>query len=210
MPDDVDRERNEAEGDEHRRVRVTDKRKSVLEDGPGLEDPQPSVEVATEHVVDELRSELEEARRLAEERLDQLRRQKADFENMRARMVREQTEIVERASQRMVEKLLPVLDDLERALASTVAADDPVARGVELVARKMHEVLREEGVERMEAHGAAFDPHQHEALASEPADVAEPVVLEVVRPGYKLRGRTIRPALVRVATPLPGAEEEGE
>jgi molecular chaperone GrpE len=146
--------------------------------------------------------ELAEATKLAEERLDQLLRLKADFENFRKRVIREQTEIVERASLRVVEQLLPVFDDFERAVASlrTHTDEEALVRGLEIVLERLRGVLEEEGLERVEAEGA-FDPHEHEAVSSVPGDVSEPTILEVVRPGYRLKGRTIRPALVHVTTP---------
>lgn len=153
---------------------------------------------------------VEELQKLADERLDQLMRMKADFENFRKREIREKTELIDRASLRIAEKLLPVLDDLERALeaARTHATDDALLRGVGLVAQKLHRVLSEEGLEMIEAEGA-FDPEHHEAVTSIPGDVTEPTVLEVVRPGYKLKGKTIRPALVQVSVPQR-SEEGGE
>jgi molecular chaperone GrpE len=145
---------------------------------------------------------LTEAQKLADERLDQLLRLKADFENFRKRVIREQTELVERASQRIVEQLLPVFDDFERALGAirTHTVDEALLRGLEIVLERLRGVLEAEGLERVEAQGA-FDPHEHEAVSSVPGDVAEPTILEVVRPGYRLKGRTIRPALVHVTTP---------
>ena len=149
----------------------------------------------------------ETAGRLAEERLDQLMRLKADFENFRKRVIREQTELVERASLGIVERLLPVLDDLERALSAARKHEggDAIVRGIELVYKHLHELLVDEGLEHVEAEGA-FDPHEHEAVSSVTGDVSEPTILEVVRPGYKLKGRTIRPALVHVTTPEGGGE----
>jgi molecular chaperone GrpE len=158
------------------------------------------------------RNELAEARDLAEDRLDQLKRLKADFENYRKRVIREQTELVDRASLRIVERLLPVVDDLERALRAAREHDpgEALVRGLELVHRHLHEVLVDEGLERLEAEGA-FDPQHHEAVSSVPGDVSEPTILEVVRPGYKLKGRTIRPALVHVSVPeLTAAPESDE
>jgi len=156
-------------------------------------------------------AELAEARKLAEERLDQLLRLKADFENYRKRVIREQTDLVERASLRIVEQLLPVFDDFERAVAAIrthtdhdgakrLAQNDALVRGLEIVLERLRGVLEVEGLERVEAEGA-FDPHEHEAVSSVPGDVREPTILEVVRPGYRLKGRTIRPALVHVTTP---------
>lgn len=176
-------------------IRVTDRRQGSE---PGDGDPA------------EKSDAVNDAQKLADDRLDQLKRLKADFENYRTRVIREQTDLVERASLRIVERLLPVLDDLERALeaAKTHEPSDAIVRGIELVYKHLHEVLVDEGLERVQAEGA-FDPQEHEAVSSVPGDVGEPTVLEVVRPGYKLKGKTIRPALVHVSVPDP-AEEGGE
>lgn len=183
-----------AAGEGRPRVPVVDKRGSARPPSEPEEEPRPD-------------EQADAATKLAEERLDQLMRLKADFENFRKRVIREQTELVERASLRIVERLLPVLDDLERALeaARKHEGGDAIIRGIELVFKHLHEVLVDEGLERVGADGA-FDPHQHEAVSSVPGDVSEPTILEVVRPGYKLKGRTIRPALVHVTTP----QQEGE
>jgi molecular chaperone GrpE len=173
-------------------IRIHDKRSSSHQgdkaDAPDEEEVRPDP--------------LAEAKQLAEERLDQLKRLKADFENYRKRVIREQTDLVERASLRIVERLLPVLDDLERALAAARKHDasEAIVRGIELVFQHLHEVLLDEGLERVEAQGA-FDPQEHEAVSSVPGAVHEPTILEIVRPGYKLKGRTIRPALVHVSVP---------
>jgi molecular chaperone GrpE len=187
---------------ERPRVRVHDKRVSS-KDAP--DEPTPPASAA-------------EAEALAEERLDQLMRLKADFENFRKRVIREQTELVERASLRIVERLLPVLDDLERALeaARQHEPSEAIVRGIELVFNQLHDALVEEGLERVRAEGA-FDPQEHEAVSSVTGDVAEPTILEIVRPGYKLKGKTIRPALVHVSLPeqsqdgasAPPSDQEG-
>jgi molecular chaperone GrpE len=173
-------------------IRVTDRRQGA----PGGEEPSGEKPVDVS------------AHQLADDRLDQLKRLKADFENYRTRVIREQTDLVERASLRIVERLLPVLDDLERALAAakTHEPSEAIVRGIELVYKHLHEVLVDEGLERVQAEGA-FDPQEHEAVSSVPGDVGEPTVLEVVRPGYKLKGKTIRPALVHVSVPEPTTGE---
>lgn len=194
----------EGKGDEEPqrpRIRVTDKRLERSQEAPAPNEPAPPSEG------------LNEARTLADDRLDQLKRLKADFENYRKRVIREQTELVDRASLRIVERLLPVVDDLERALVAARDHDpgEAIVRGLELVHQHLHEVLVDEGLERVEAEGA-FDPQHHEAVSSVPGDVAEPTILEVVRPGYRLKGRTIRPALVHVSVPAlapPAETDEG-
>lgn len=203
--------------DERREFRVTDKRGRVEEPGGEavLEGEVLAQEAARAGAGDDrvegLQAELDEARRQADERYDQLLRLKAEFENTKQRLIREQTEIVERASLRVVERLLPVLDDLDRAIDAARAHEgaEPIVRGIELVASALWNVLDAEGLERVEADGHAFDPQHHEATLSSPGPVDEPTVLEVVRPGYRLKGRTIRPALVHVQTPdEPDAEPE--
>jgi len=185
--------------DEPRRIPVVDKRVGAQGGGGAGDQPAPPAEQKTD--------ELAEAQTLAEERLDQLKRLKADFENYRKRVIREQTDLIERASLRIVEQLLPVFDDFERAVTSlrTHTDDEALVRGLEIVLERLRSVLEQEGLERVEAKGA-FDPHEHEAVSSTPGDVSEPTILEVVRPGYRLRGRTIRPALVHVTTPAEGDE----
>jgi len=99
----------------------------------------------------------------------------------------------------IVQKILPVLDDLELALANR-PAEDAWAGGVELIARKFQSILESEGVKRIEAEGQPFDPNFHEAISHEPnADVPSEHVIAVARNGYVIGERVIRPALVRVA-----------
>ncbi len=176
-------------------IRVHDKR--LTREGGGAEPP-----------VEDSAPDASDAQQLADERLDQLMRLKADFENYRKRVIREQTELVERASLRIVERLLPVLDDLERALeaARKHEPSEAIVRGIEIVFNQLHDALVDEGLERVTAEGP-FDPEEHEAVSSVSGDVSEPTILEIVRPGYKLKGKTIRPALVHVS--VPETVEEG-
>jgi molecular chaperone GrpE len=123
----------------------------------------------------------------------------ADFENYRKRMLREQTALVERSTEGLVEQILPVLDSFEAALASIVPGDDDnVGKGVELVYNELLGVLEKAGLSRIEAVGKPFDPTEHEAVMQDSGD-GEPVVREVVRTGYRLKGRVLRPAMVVVA-----------
>jgi molecular chaperone GrpE len=125
-----------------------------------------------------------------------LQRVQADFENYRKRMLREQTSLVERATEGLVEHLLPVLDSLEAALAS-IEPGDKVRKGVELVYAELLGVLEKAGLSRIEAAGKPFDPAEHEAVMQDDGD-GEPVVREVVRTGYRFKGRVLRPAMVAV------------
>ena len=133
------------------------------------------------------------------ELVDTLRRVQADFENYRKRVLREQTALVERATERLIEDLLPVLDSFEGALAHASAAEGPekIVDGVNGIRAQLVSVLEKNGLERIEADGAPFDPNQHEAVLQDEGD-AEPRVAETMRTGYRLKGRVVRPAMVRV------------
>ncbi|HEX5615251.1 MAG TPA: nucleotide exchange factor GrpE [Acidimicrobiia bacterium] len=136
------------------------------------------------------------------ELLDLSRRLQADFENYRKRVLREQTALVERATEGLIEQLLPVLDSFELAVANLERADDDtddnVRKGVELTFASLLDVLGKQGLERVAATGVSFDPNEHEAVLQEEGD-GEPVVAEVLRTGWKLKGRVLRPAMVKVA-----------
>ena len=149
---------------------------------------------------------LAEADARAEEHLNDLKRLAAEFDNYRKRAARDQESLVARAAERVVKELLPVLDDLERAL---VAADDhqeaKLEEGVRLVHRSLADTLRREGLEEIPTEGA-FDPHVHEALLSQPSDAEEGSVIEVLQKGYRLGDRVLRPARVVVAAAKAGGE----
>jgi molecular chaperone GrpE len=136
-----------------------------------------------------------------DERLNDLKRVAAEFENYRKRVLRDQESLVARAHERLVKELLPVLDDLERALAAAEEHEEAkLEEGVRLVHRELADALAREGLAEIETNGV-FDPHVHEALLSQPSDAAEGSVLEVVQKGYRLGDRVLRPARVVVAAP---------
>ena len=145
-------------------------------------------------------SDLERAQREAAEYLDHLRRLQAEFDNFRKRTLKQQSHAVELAAQPVVARLLEVLDDFDLALMSAEQQPDfeKFRKGVELVYAKLRDALRAEGLERMEAEGKPFDPEQHEALMQTGEGEGDLVVGDVLRPGYTLKGRVIRPAGVRV------------
>lgn len=151
--------------------------------------------------VDELLARLQDAEARYEEALGDLRRVAADFDNYRKRMSREHERVIARAGERILAKLLPVLDDLGRALEAAEHHEEAkVLEGVRMTRDQLLGVLVSEGVEEIPAEGA-FDPHVHEALAVTPGppDVAGGTVIEVVQPGYRLGEVVIRPARVVVA-----------
>lgn len=135
-----------------------------------------------------------------DEYLNDLQRVAAEFENYRKRAAREQADFATRATERLVKELLPVLDDLERALEAAAAHEEAkLEEGVQLVQRALAAALKREGLVEIAADGP-FDPHVHEALLSQPAEDAEPgTVLEVLQKGYRLGDRVLRPARVIVA-----------
>lgn len=123
--------------------------------------------------------------------LDQLLRTRADFENYRKRVVKQQTEHLERAAEGLVEKLLDVLDVFDAAMAH--------GQGFDQAYGKLVAVLEKEGLERIDPVGATFDPNESDAVAHEDADgEAGPVVSDVLRAGYRWKGRVVRPAMVKV------------
>lgn len=136
---------------------------------------------------------------------DEALRLRAEFANYRNRMVREQTAMAGRAAQRMVEALLPVLDNFEAALAHGEGGP-----GIEMVYKQLRATLADEGLEEIPAEGVPFDPVVHEAFeAHEDPEVSEPMSAKVMRRGYRLKGHIVRHAMVSVARP-PEADEAVE
>jgi molecular chaperone GrpE len=131
---------------------------------------------------------------------DRLLRLAADFENYKKRAARERAEYVALANERLVKELLPILDDLERALdAAEQHEEAQLEEGVRLVHRSLAQLLERQGVKEIETAGA-FDPHVHEALLTQPSeDVESGAVLDVIQKGYRLGDRVVRPARVIVA-----------
>jgi molecular chaperone GrpE len=128
-------------------------------------------------------------------------RVQADFDNYRKRAAREQERLVAHAHERIVRELLPILDDLERALEAAERHEEAqLVEGVRLVEQALRKVLEKEGLVEIEADGP-FDPHVHEAMLAEERDGTEPgAVLEVVQRGYRLGDKVIRPARVIVSS----------
>jgi len=141
-------------------------------------------------------AEIEQER---DQHLDDLKRLAAEFDNYRKRVARDQEGLVARAGERVVKELLPVLDDLERALEAAAEHEEAkLEEGVRLVHRNLASLLEREGLAEIETNGR-FDPHVHEALLSQPSEQEEGSVLDVVQKGYKLGDRVIRPARVVVS-----------
>jgi molecular chaperone GrpE len=136
-----------------------------------------------------------------DELFDRLQRLAAEFDNFRKRSAREQAAMFARANERLVKELLPILDDLGRALeAASEHEEAKLEEGVRLVHRALADLLAKEGLAEIPTDGK-FDPHVHEALLSQPSDEEEGKVIEVVQKGYKLGDHVLRPARVVVAAP---------
>ncbi len=150
--------------------------------------------------VEGLEQRLEALEAERDEYLDDLRRLAAEFDNYRKRTLKEQTRILEGAAEGLIRRLLEVLDDFQLAMAAADAKPEfeRFVRGFQLVYAKLLDALKAEGLEPIEAHGAPFDPGLHEALMSEDDSEGDLHVSDVLRPGYAVRGRVIRPAGVKV------------
>ena len=163
-------------------------------------DPETTVEdepaVAEDEELAALADELEATRRERDEYLDALRRLKAEFENARKRQDRERARILETASENLVLGLLPVLDNLDRALE----AEGDIREGVRVTRDQLADVLGREGLLPVASDGQHFDPNVHEAVMGQPSDDHEEgVILQTFERGYLLNGKPIRPAKVVVA-----------
>jgi len=143
-----------------------------------------------------------EIRQQRDEFYDRLLRKTAEFDNYRKRTDRERIQLSEAAAADLLTDLLPLVDDLERALKVDAGGDagDAIRKGVELIYKQMVEILRRRGVKPIEVLGADFDPHFHNAVAYDPAEGRrDGEVIEEFRRGYMLGDRLLRPAMVKVA-----------
>jgi molecular chaperone GrpE len=165
-------------------------------------EPAAEAEVEPEAAEDALAADLARARAEAESYLDDLRRLQADFDNYRKRTLREQTARTASASQALVARLLPVLDNFELAVSAAEQSRDfdRMLKGVEMVLGALREVLEGEGLVKIEAEGKPFDPERHEAVIAVEQEGVEPgTIVDIVRAGYELGGKVLRPAMVKVA-----------
>lgn len=148
-------------------------------------------------------SDATELQRQRDEYYDLLLRKSAEFDNYRKRVERDRQMLADAAAANMIEELLPLVDDLERALRADTGAEgggDAYRRGVELIHHQLDELLRKRGVRPIDALGADFDPHYHQAVAHEHAEGRrEGEIIEEFRRGYMLGDRLLRPSMVKVA-----------
>ncbi len=149
--------------------------------------------------VEQFMSALNEKGRLLEEMTDRYKRLQADFDNFRRRTRQEKEELSAVVTERVVCELLPVVDNFERATASTPADVDTLATGVQMIFRQLSNALCQLGVEPVNAVGNVFDPSLHEAVMRvEDASQTDGIIIEELQKGYKVNGRLIRPSMVKV------------
>jgi molecular chaperone GrpE len=159
---------------------------------------------AAEVVEDDLRPDFAAVEKERDEYLDSLQRLKAEFDNFRKRTAREYESMSARANEALLRELLPILDDLERALEAAEQHEEAkLEEGVALVHRALADLLRRQGLQEIETDGR-FDPHVHEALLAQPSDKEEGSVIQVTQKGYRLGDLVLRPARVIVSA---GSEE---
>jgi len=172
----------------------------VVDDGSPLDDGSSGNEAGDQ--VEKDLDELGEIQRERDEYLELAQRTRADFENYRKRVAKETSEALARGKAEVARELLPVIDNLERALEAgrDPSAHEALAHGVALVHEELRGRLRSAGVEAFDPTGERFDPELHEALSTQPAEGKDSgVVLETVEKGYRLNGQVLRPARVVVS-----------
>lgn len=166
--------------------------------------PEPLVPVEPAPLTPEQLRELNDRAVKADENWERLLRTTADFDNFKKRAVREKQEAIKYANESLLERLVPVLEHLDMALAAAQAAGPEAGQslqaGVSMICQQFRHVLAEAGLEELDALGKVFDPHLHEAVSQqETLDVPEGQVVQQLRKGYKFRDRLLRPASVVVA-----------
>lgn len=160
---------------------------------------EPVAVAADSAELEDLKQKLAQAQAKATENQDGWQRAVAEFQNFKKRLERDRETDQIMMKGDIIRKFLPILDDLERALRER-PTQDSWSEGIELIERKLHSILDAEGLKRIEAEGEVFDPNFHEAISTEPVDGMESGrIVAVVRNGYMLGDRVIRPAQVRVA-----------
>lgn len=164
-------------------------------------EPSEAVVVETPAEVEELRARVEQLEKEAAEYKDQWLRAAADYKNFKRRADQERADLIRSASAGLLLKLLPVMDDLDRAVSSIPddIRDNPWFGGFKLIPQKLQTILESEGVKPIEALGEDFDPNQHEAVIyEESSDGQSSKVIAELQKGYKLHDRVLRPTMVKV------------
>ncbi len=153
-----------------------------------------------------LRKELEEQARLAEERLNQLKYLQADFDNYRKNFEKEKENIIRLANEGLIKDLLVILDEFGIALFEMENERDK--SGLDMIYKKLSDILERNGLKQIEAVGKKFDPHLHEAVNKEISDKGEGLILEEYQKGYMLKSKVIRPSRVKIAESAGGRQDK--
>lgn len=169
------------------------------------------IEIHGDLEIEDLRKEVEHERKKAEDLSKKMLYLQADFQNYRRRAEAELEEVSLYGSQTLIYGLLKVADELELAVKAGEGSkeSDPLVKGVKMALKRLLELLQSEGVSRIEAMGKQFDPSIHEAIESVPTpDIPEGRVIEEIRSGFMLRGKVIRPSIVKVSCLLTSKDSE--
>ena len=175
------------------------------EDQARIENSEALETIEPGHVTPEQLSELKERAAKADEHWDRLLRVTADLENFKKRAAREKTDAIKYANENLLQKLIPILDSFDMALAAVQTADggttaQSLQTGINMIYQQLRNTLAESGLEELDATGKPFDPNLHEAVSQkETAEAPEGQVIQQLRKGYKFRDRLLRPATVVVA-----------
>ncbi len=190
-----------------------EKREEVKPETRSEESPEQKAEGTSFSEVDELRRQLELKETEAKENYDRFLRQAAELENFKKRAAREKGEAIRYANENLIRDLLPVLDNLERAVEHAGGGGNgkPLLEGVEMVLKGFVDVLEKYGLTVVSAKGEPFDPEKHEAIAHVESEEYEPnIIVEEHQKGYYLLDRLLRPALVSVSKPSEPKKERRE
>lgn len=179
-------------------------KKSDIQTDPAAENAEPTMPIDASSLTPEQFEELKTRAARADESWERLLRTTADFDNFKKRAARERTEAIQFANVTLIQKLLPVMDNFDMALAAAQTAKDEksasLQAGIAMVQSQLKSILAETGLEEIDAAGKTFDPTQHEAVSQQETDeVPEGQVVQQIRKGYKIRERLLRPASVVVA-----------
>ncbi len=193
----------EEEMQKNQETEVNQEQTEQVQEEKATEETQSEEKAEELSAEDKMQKELEEANQKVEEMKDKYLRLSAEFDNFRKRTLKEKAELIKNGGETTISAILPILDDLERALANMLKADDVQAmyEGIDLITQKFLKVLSQEGLQKMEPVGEVFDTDFHEAIALVPAPAEEQKgkVLDCVQTGYKLNDKVIRHAKVVVA-----------
>jgi molecular chaperone GrpE len=190
------------------KIQVSDSVKHDLEEEQAAEETATYTETdnleqeAAGEAADPVQAELQALRKLAEENQERYLRTQADFDNFRRRSRQEKEDFAKYASSKLVEQLLPVVDNFERAVAASKDSNDfeSLLKGIEMTQRQLGQVLEQEGLKKMETEGQPFDPDYHQAIMQvESEEHEEGIIVEELQKGYVFKDKVLRPAMVKVA-----------